>query len=70
MHAPNRLFRFSTSRTDRLDPGQEATDAVLVDFPAEALKRGKLKDIRLELTCLPSAFRHETVDLAMSIGEP
>ena len=63
-------IRFSTSKTDRLDPGQETTDVVLVDFPAEALAQGKLKNIRLELTYLPSPFKHETVNLAVSIGSP
>ena len=54
------VIRFSTTKSDRLDPGQESTDAVYVDFPAEALKQAKLKDIRLDLTYLPSAFKRET----------
>jgi|ERR1019366_2895452 hypothetical protein len=57
-----------TFSSERLDPGQEATKSVDVDFPAEALKAKKLKDIRLELTYLPSAYRDETVNLAVSIG--
>jgi hypothetical protein len=57
-----------TFSSERLDPGQEATKSVNVDFPAEALKEKKLKDIRLELTYLPSAYRDETVNLAVSIG--
>ena len=61
-------IRFSTAKSDRLDPGQETNDAVLVDFPAEALKQNKLKDISLAITYLPSAFRQETVNLAVSVG--
>jgi hypothetical protein len=63
-------IRFNSARTDRLDPGQDSTDSVLVDVPAAALEQGKLKDIRLELTYLPSAFKHETVNLAVSIVSP
>jgi len=62
------IIQFSTAKSDRLDPGQESTDAVHVDFPAEALKQDMLKDIRLEITYLPSAFKQETVNLAVSIG--
>ena len=61
-------LRFSTAKSDRLDPGQETNDAVLVDFPAEALKQNTLKDISLAITYLPSAFRQETVNLAVSVG--
>lgn len=57
-----------TFSSERLDPGQEATKSVDVDFPAEALKAKNLKDIRLELTYLPSVYRDETVNLAVSIG--
>jgi hypothetical protein len=54
---------------ERLDPGQEATQVVDVDFPAEALQAKKLKTIRLELVYLPSSYREETVNLAVSIGD-
>jgi hypothetical protein len=42
-------LKFQTYGTDRLDPGQEATQSLDVDFPAEALKAQKLNEIRLEL---------------------
>jgi uncharacterized membrane protein YeaQ/YmgE (transglycosylase-associated protein family) len=42
-------LKFATYGSDRLDPGQEATQSLDVDFPAEALKAKKLKEIRLEL---------------------
>lgn len=61
-------IRFSNAKTERLDPGQDTTDAVNIDVPIEALKKNTLKEIRLELTYLPSAFKHETVNLAVSIG--
>src|SRR5579871_2154719 len=58
----NSLFKFDSygSSSDRVDPGQEATKSVDVDFPAEALEAKKLKDIRLELVYLPSAYKEET----------
>jgi hypothetical protein len=56
------------SSSERLDPGQEAMKSVNVDFPAEALEAKKLKDIRLELIYLPSAYKDETVNLAVSIS--
>ncbi len=63
-------FKFSGyGMAERLDPGQEATQAMDVDFPAEALQAKKLKTIRLELVYLPSSYREETVNLAVSIGD-
>jgi len=53
---------------ERLDPGQEATQLVDVDFPAEALKAKKLKEIRLELVYLPSSYKEETANFTVSIG--
>jgi uncharacterized membrane protein YeaQ/YmgE (transglycosylase-associated protein family)/uncharacterized protein with FMN-binding domain len=60
---------FATYGTDRLDPGQEAIQTLDVDFPAEALKAQKLKEIRLELAYIPSPYREETVHFIVSIGE-
>jgi len=39
-----------------------------VEFPAEALKAKMLKEIRLEFTYIPSSYREETVNFAVSIG--
>ena len=65
-------LRFSTSSSynapDRLDPGQEATQAVEVDFPAEALKARKLKEIRIELAYIPSSYTLQTAGFSVSIG--
>ena len=54
--------------SDRLDPGQDATQSLDVDFPAEALKAKKLKEIRLELVYIPSPYQEETVNFTVSIG--
>ncbi len=55
---------------ERLDPGQEATQAVDVEFPAAALKAKSLKDIRLELTYIQSPYKAEAVTFAVTIAEP
>jgi len=39
-----------------------------VDFPAAALGAKKLKEIRLELSYIPSSFREEALDFNVSIG--
>ena len=61
-------LKFATYGSDRLDPGQEATQSLDVDFPAEALKAKKLKEIRLELAYIPSPYHQETVNFIVSIG--
>ncbi len=61
-------LKFPTYGTDRLDPGQGATQSLDVDFPAEALKAKKLKEIRLELAYIPSPYHEETVNFTVSIG--
>ena len=61
-------LKFSTYGNERLDPGQEATQSVDVEFPAEALKAKTLKEIRLELAYIPSPYREETVNFIVSIG--
>lgn len=54
---------------DRLDPGQDATQSVEADFPAEALKTKRLKEIRLELLYIPSAYVQETMNFGVSIAQ-
>ena len=61
-------IKFATYGSERLDPGQDATQSVDVDFPAAALKAKKLKEIRLELTYIPSPYKEETVNFTVSIG--
>ncbi len=62
-------LKFATYGSDRLDPGQEATQSLDVDFPAEALKAKKLKEIRLELAYIPSPYKEETVNFSVAIGQ-
>jgi hypothetical protein len=62
-------FKFAAyGSSDRLDPGQEAIQSLDVDFPTEALKDKRLKQIRLEFAYIPSPYREETVNFAVSIG--
>lgn len=61
-------IRFTSSGSDRLDPGQDASQSVEVDFPADALKAKKLKELRVELTYVPAAYRQETANVAVAIG--
>ena len=62
-------FKFAThGSSERLDPGQDAIQSLDVEFPAEALKAMKLKEIRLEFAYIPSPYRAETVNFAVSIG--
>ena len=58
----------SYGSTDRLDPGQDATHALEVEFPVEALQAKKLKDIRLGLVYLPAPYKVGTLDFPVSIG--
>lgn len=62
------ILKFTTYGSERLDPGQEATQSVDVEFPAEALKAKILKEIRLEFAYIPSPYREETVNFAVTIG--
>ena len=58
----------SYGAAERLDPGRDATQTVDVDFPVEALKAKKLKEIRLGLSYIPSPFKEEKLDFTVSIG--
>ena len=53
---------------DRLDPGQETSQPVEAEFPVEALKAKRLKEIRLELLYIPSSYKQETMSFGVSIG--
>jgi uncharacterized membrane protein YeaQ/YmgE (transglycosylase-associated protein family) len=62
-------FKFTTyGGSERLDPGQEAIQALDVEFPAEALKPNSLKEIRLEFAYIPSPYREEMVHFPVSIS--
>lgn len=62
-------LKFSTYGNEQLGPGQDTSQALEVEFPAEALKAKRLKDIRMELTYIPSPYREEKVDFTVSIGQ-
>lgn len=61
-------FANMSNSVDRLDPGQDVTQAIDVDFPAAALKASKLKEIRIELAYIPSAYKLQTANFGVSIG--
>jgi hypothetical protein len=62
------IIRFTTYGNERLNPGEGASQALDVEFPVEALKASRLKEIRLELAYISSPFREETVNFVVSIG--
>ena len=62
------VVKFTAYNNERLDPGQDATQSVEVDFPAQALKAKVLKEIRLELAYIPSPYQEQTVNFIVSIG--
>ncbi len=53
--------------SERLDPGQDATQSADAEFLVEALKAKKLKEIRLELSYIPSPFKEEKLNFTVSI---
>jgi hypothetical protein len=58
----------SYGTADRLDPGQESKHTLDAEFPVAALKAKSLKEVRLELSFIPSQFREETLNFTVSIG--
>lgn len=56
------------SSEQRLDPGQDSTQSIDAEFPVEALKAKRLKDIRLELSYIPTAYQQESLNFGVSIG--
>ena len=62
------VIRFTSSTSSQLDPGQDATQSIDVDFPAEALQAKKLKEIRLNLVYAPTAYKQETANIVVTIG--
>ncbi len=64
----DRPVTFTPYGRERLDPGQDSLQTLDVEVPVEALQANKLKEIRLELSYIPSPFREETVNFVVSIG--
>jgi hypothetical protein len=62
------IIKFATYGAETLDPGKDATQSLNVDFPAEALKAKKLKEIRLEFAYIPSPYKEETINFTVAIG--
>jgi hypothetical protein len=60
-------FSFYSYSLDRLDPGKETTQSVDLPFPASVLKDRTLRDLRLEVAYIPSPYKEEHVDLAVSV---
>lgn len=61
-------FSGSYNSPDRLDPGNETKQDIDVNFPADALKGKKLKEIRLEIEYLPTAYRKDTASFNVSVS--
>ncbi|MDH4150899.1 MAG: hypothetical protein OEV67_10320 [Betaproteobacteria bacterium] len=62
-------FSGSYNSPDRLDPGNEASQDIDVNFPAAALKTAKLREIRLEIEYLPASYRKDTASFNVSISD-
>ena len=63
-------LKVSNGSADRLDPGQDATQQVEAEFPVAALEMKRLKEIRLELLYIPSAYKQETMNFGVSLAQP
>jgi len=55
---------------ERLDPGQDSSQQVEAEFPVAALQMKRLKEIRLELQYIPSAYKQETMNFGVSVAQP
>ena len=62
-------FKFYSYGPDRLDPGLETSQSIEVPFPAAPLKDKTLRDIRLELSYIPTPYKEETVHIQVSLGK-
>jgi hypothetical protein len=61
-------IKFAASGIERLDPGQEVTESLEVDFPASALTASTLKAIHVDLVYIPSAYREASARFGVAIG--
>ena len=68
--APTLKLTSSYGSQERLDPGQDLSQPVEAEFPVAALQMKRLKEIRLELLYIPSAYRQETMNFGVSIAQP
>jgi len=61
-------FTGTYNSPDRLDPGNETTQEIDVNFPTDALKTKSLKQIRIEIEYLPASYRKETASFNASVS--
>jgi hypothetical protein len=61
-------FQFYSYQVERLDPGAKTTTDIAVPFPAAALIGEKLRDVRLELSYIPTPYREDTVTIPVSVA--
>lgn len=63
-------LRSSSYGAEGLDAGQDANQFLDADFPAEALRANRHKEIRLALTyIIPSRLQEQTVDFTVTMGD-
>lgn len=58
---------FNSYDTQRLDPGQETSQAVDVPFPRAGLHADMVQTVRLDLTYLPTPVRERSADTPVSL---
>jgi len=63
-----RLGESYNSTATRLDPGQELTRDIDVDFPGEALSPGKLREIRLQLKYTAAPFKRDILEFPVALS--
>ena len=52
----------------RLEPGQESSQSVETEFPADALNAKRLREIRIDVSYLPSPYREDALSFPVTIG--
>jgi len=53
---------------NRLDPGQDMTQTLDVEFPVAALKPGVLKEVRIALVYAPAAYNKASLNFPVALG--
>lgn len=64
-----RLGDSYNTTSSRLDPGQELTRDVDVDFPGQALQPGRLREIRLQLKYTAAPFKRDLLEFPVALGK-
>lgn len=59
---------YNTTST-RLDPGQELARDIDVDFPGDALKPGRLREIRVQLKYTAAPFKREVLEFPAALSK-